>query len=67
MIVKYPSGATEIIKWNDGVPNTENSELYIPALSTNYESVYDLKTIKPGESVTGYFSILRQDGFTNDD
>ena len=67
MIVKYPSGATEIIKWNDGVPDTENSELYIPALSTNYESVYDLKTIKPGESVTGYFSILRQDGFTNDD
>ena len=67
MIVKYPSGATEIIKWNDGVPDTENSELYIPVLSTNYESVYDLKTIKPGESVTGYFSILRQDGFTNDD
>ena len=67
MIVKYPSGATEIIKWNDGVPDTENSELYIPVLSTNYESVYDLKTIKPDESVTGYFSILRQDGFTNDD
>lgn len=67
MIVKYPSGATEIVKWNDGVPDTDNSELYIPVLTTDYESVYDLKTIKPGETVTGYFSILRQDGFTNDD
>lgn len=67
MIVKYPSGATEIVKWNDGVPDTDNSELYIPVLATDYQSVYDLKTIKQGEKVTGYFSVLRQDGFTNDD
>lgn len=66
MIIKYPSGATEIVKWNNGVPDIENSEFYISVLATDYESVYDLRTIKPGETVTGYFSILRQDKFTND-
>jgi hypothetical protein len=66
MIIKYPSGATEIVKWNEGVPDIENSELYISVLATDYESIYDLKTINPGETVTGYFSIYRKDGFTND-
>ncbi len=66
MIIKYPSGSTEIVKWNEGVPDIENAEMYISVLATDYESVYDLRTINPGETVTGYFSILRQDGFTND-
>ena len=67
MIIKYPSGATEIIKWNDGIPDEESSELYISVLATDYESVYDLRTINPGETVTGYFSILRDDGYNNDE
>lgn len=65
MVINYPSGAMEIVKWNNGVPDTENSELYLPVLST--KSVYDMKTIGKGESVTGYFTIYRRDGFTNDD
>lgn len=66
MIVKYPSGATEIIKWNNGVPDIENAELYVPVLATDFDNLYEYRTVKPGETVTGYFSILRQDGFDND-
>ena len=67
MIIKYPSGATEIVNWNEGVPDIENAEMYISVLATDYESVYDLRTINPGETVTGYFSILRNDGYNNDE
>ena len=66
MIVKYPSGATEIIKWNNGVPDIENAELYIPVLAADFENPYAYRTVNPGETVTGYFSILRRDGFDND-
>ena len=66
MIIKYPNGATEIVKWHDGIPDTDNSEIYIPVLATDFDNPYAYRTVNPGDTVTGYFSILRQDGFDND-
>ncbi len=65
MYIEYPDGTVEIAEINNGVPDLENSDIYLPVLSSG-ESIYDHRTIKPGESVTGYFSIYRRDGFTND-
>lgn len=68
MYIEYPDGTIEIVKINEGVLDIENAEIFLPALiDTEYESIYDHRTIKPGESVTGYLSIYRKDGFTNDD
>lgn len=64
MYIKYPDGSVEIAEINNGVPDLENSEFYIPITSTD-ENIYSHRTVKPGESVTGYFSIYRRDGFTN--
>lgn len=66
MYIKYPDGTIEIAEINKGVPDLENSDIYLPVLSSG-ESIYDHRTVKPGQSVTGYFSIYRRDGFTNDD
>lgn len=64
MYIEYPDGTVEIAEINNGVPDLEHSDIYLPVLSSG-ESIYDHRTIKPGESVTGYFSIYRRDGFTN--
>lgn len=64
MYIKYPDGSVEIVEINNGVPDLENSEFYIPITSID-ENIYSHRTIKPGESVTGYFSICRRDGFTD--
>jgi len=65
MYIEYPDGTVEIAEINNGVPDLENSDIYLPVLGSG-ESIYDHRTVKPGESVTGYFSIYRRDGFTND-
>lgn len=65
MYIKYPDGSVEIAEINNGVPDLENSKFYIPITSPDGD-IYSHRTIKPGESVTGYFSIYRMDGFTND-
>lgn len=66
MYIIYPDGTIEIVEINDGVLDLENSDIYLPVLSSG-ESIYDHRTVKPGQTVTGYFSIYRRDGFTNDD
>lgn len=65
MYIEYPDGTVEIAKINAGVPDIEDLEILIPVLSG--KSIYDHRTVKPGESVTGYLSVYRMDGFTNDD
>lgn len=68
MYIEYPDGTIEIVNINKGVLDLENSDIFLPALiDDESQSEYDYRTIKPGESVTGYFSIYRRDGFTNDD
>lgn len=68
MYIEYPDGTIEIVNINKGVLDLENSDVFLPALiDDESQSEYDYRTIKPGESVTGYFSIYRRDGFTNDD
>ena len=67
MYIKYPDGTIEIANINKGVPDLENSDVFLPALlDKDAETVYDHRTINPNETVTGYFSIYRRDGFTND-
>ena len=48
-ILKYPSGLTEHI------PSTGKEE-FLPVLWTGNESI-DLRTLNPGEYITGYYSI----------
>lgn len=68
MYIEYPDGTIEIAEINKGVPDLENSDIFLPALiDDEYQSIYDHRTVKPGETVTGFFSIYRRDGFTNDD
>lgn len=68
MYIEYPDGTIEIAEINKGVPDLENSDIFLPALiDDEYQSIYDHRTVKPGQCVTGYFSIYRRDGFTNDD
>lgn len=66
MYIRYPDGSVEIAEINKGVPDLETSEFYIPITSPD-ENIYSHRTVNPGETVTGYFSIYRRDGFTNDD
>lgn len=58
MVLEYPSGWTTRIPWTGkGSPDYDNAEEFSPAL---YEEEYDeitLKTLKPGESITGYYSV----------
>ncbi len=68
MYIEYPDGTIEIAEINKGVPDLENSDIFLPALiDDENQSIYDHRTVKPGQTVTGYFSIYRRDGFTNDD
>ena len=65
MYIEYPDGTIEIADINNGVPDLENSDIFLPALIDHEnQSIYDHRTIKPGESVKGYFSIYRRDGYT---
>lgn len=67
MYIEYPDGTVEIIDINEGVLDLENEDIFLPALSNTEESIYDHRTVEDGQSVTGFFSIYRRDGFTNDD
>ncbi|MBQ7981522.1 MAG: hypothetical protein IJ305_07940, partial [Oscillospiraceae bacterium] len=68
MYIEYPNGTIEVAEINNGVPDLENSDFYLPALVDNEdESVYMHRTINPGETVTGYFSVHRNDGYNNDE
>ena len=68
MYIIYPSKLRERAVINEGVPDLDDSELFLPTLfDYEYETVEDLRTINPGETVTGYFTIYRDDGYTNDD
>ncbi len=66
MMVLYPDGTIEIIEWNNGKPNLENIEVFLPALTDSEYNQYTHRTINPGEKVTGWFKIYRKDGYTND-
>lgn len=67
MYILYPDGTIEIADINNGVPDLENSDIFLPALiDTDGKTIYDHRTIEKGQTVTGYFSIYRRDGFNND-
>ena len=67
MYIKYPDGTIEVADINNGVPDLKNSDIFLPALSDkDGVTIYDHRTVEPGQTVTGYFSIYRRDGFTND-
>ncbi|MFA5657830.1 MAG: PKD domain-containing protein [Oscillospiraceae bacterium] len=58
MQLVYPDGSVIIVPWNDGKPDEENAEIFLPAL---YEKGCDnFMTLKPGESITGVYSIKPQ-------
>ena len=67
MYIKYPDGTIEVADINNGVPDLDNSDIFLPALSDkDGVTIYDHRTVEHGQTVTGYFSIYRRDGFTND-
>ena len=58
MIIKYPSGYTRRIPWTGKEPNYDEAEDYLPVLWVDdEESEIYKRTLKPGEYITGYYSV----------
>lgn len=54
MTVKYPNGIVEIIPWENGKADKSKIQRFLPAFLKEGES--DKIELKPGESITGYYS-----------
>ncbi len=58
MVIKYPSGLTIRIPWTGKEPDYDNQEEYLPVLWVDdEESEIYKRTLMPGESITGYYSV----------
>ncbi len=58
MVVKYPSGLMIRIPWKDKKPNYAEQEEYLPVLWVdNEENEIYKRTLNPGESITGYYTV----------
>lgn len=61
MYIEYPSGIVETVEINEGVPDLDNADVFYPALiDSEYESIYEYRTIDINETVTGYFSVNKE-------
>ena len=64
MMLEYPSGLKEHIPWTGkhssevkSEPDNEQKEEFYPALYGDEFDELSLKTLNPGESITGYYSV----------
>lgn len=64
MMLEYPSGLKEHIPWTGkdssdvkSEPDNEHKEEFYPALYGDEFDELSLKTLNPGESITGYYSV----------
>ena len=53
IIVKYPSGLIEKIKWTDASKTLTKSTIYLPVNMDADVDIFVLRTLKPGESIIG--------------
>lgn len=53
IIVKYPSGLIEIIEWSDSGQKETKRTTYYPVDCASDTDVFELRTLKPGESIVG--------------
>jgi len=57
IVIEYPSGLTEYIKWNGGNCDESDTSEFLPALYSDGE-IIDSRELKPGESITGHYTVI---------